>query len=399
MREERSATFRTGDLFFRPASRLIRDLGVLALAVLHDERSTTAESPGGNTTPLRVLDAMSGSGVRALRYARETGGPCTIHANERMFGDHPLRDNLQPIVEQQLCHVTEEDAVNLYLRARIDGARFDMVDADAFGTGQPHLSEAWWAVETGGLLYLCATDSCTTAGQNAHKATQGYAAAAHHFPACNEQGLRLVLGAAWREAAARNLHAVPVFSYFHAPSSSFRVMMRLLKPKRPPAAAYRQLAHVARCGQTGQMWTVPSDRLDQLVTPAPHATFDGTAADETSLRVMGPMWVGPMHDHDFVQRMVKAARVREWDDAEALLETMAAEAEAESAGALLFYHLGEVQRQLALHSLPLPPLDELIGALHGAGFGASASHSERKALKTSATLEEVVAVVAQREGR
>ena len=30
------------------------------------------------------------------------------------------------------------------------------------------------------------------------------------------------------------------------------------------------------------------------------------------------------------------------------------------------------------------------------GFGASGSHSERKALKTSATLEEVVAVVAQR---
>ena len=286
--EERTASFRTGDLFYRPASRLIRDLGVLALSVLHEDNSDAA--------PLQILDAMSGSGVRALRYARETGGPCFIHANERMFGDHPLRENLQPIVESQLCRVTDEDAIDLYLRARISGERFDMVDADAFGTGQPHLSEAWWAVQTGGLLYLCATDSCTTSGQNPHKAMQGYAACAHHFPACNEQGLRLVLGAAWREAAARNLHAEPVFSYFHPPSSSFRVMLRLVKPKRPPASAYANLAHVARCGATGELWRVPSDRLDRLVEDAAERT-DGPSGGRggrgghkrSELRVMGPM--------------------------------------------------------------------------------------------------------------
>lgn len=344
---ERTATFSTGDLFYRPASRLIRDLGVLALAVLHEDRA----SAGGGGAPLKILDAMSGSGVRALRYTREAGGACHVHANERMFGEHPLRANLASLVQAGECRVTDEDAVDLYLRARLDGARYDLVDADGFGTGQPHLSEAWWAVKSGGLLYLCATDSCTTAGQNAHKCTQGYAASARHFPACNEQGLRLLLGASWREAAARNLHAEPVFSYFHPvilrpkrgalcpsrpplrvrgarararqPSSSFRVMLRLAKPKRPPADAYRHLRHVARCVRCGETWAVPSDRLDMLASAEGARGCCAGAAGEEQLQVMGPMWVGPMHDGDFVARMQSVAERREWADAAALLATSA----------------------------------------------------------------------------
>ena len=61
-------------LFYRPASRLIRDLGVLALAVL------------GVPGP-RVLDAMSGSGVRTLRYVLE-GRASFVLANELMEGEH-----------------------------------------------------------------------------------------------------------------------------------------------------------------------------------------------------------------------------------------------------------------------------------------------------------------------
>ena len=56
---------------------------------------------------------------------------------------------------------------------------------------------------------------------------------------------------------------------------------------------------------------------------------------------------------------------------------MGEEAAAEAEGAVLFYHLGEIQRLLAKRGLALPPLLELIECLRVAGFGASASHSER----------------------
>jgi tRNA (guanine26-N2/guanine27-N2)-dimethyltransferase len=333
---------------------------------------------------------MSGSGVRTLRYALEAreGTPIHIHANEMMLGDHPLEANLAALKAEGRCTLTDHDAVNVYVSSRLSGERYDFVDCDAFGTGQPHTSEAWWAVKTGGLLYLCATDSCTTAGHNPHKTTSGYAAVAKKLPACNEQGLRLLIGASFREAAARNLHARPVFAYFHPPSSSFRVMMRLFKPKRPPAAEYENLAHVGRCTRCGEIWRVPSTQLGAAASLRPCS-----CAQPVDVDVMGPMWVGEMHDAHLVREMAAEAEARGWDDAVELLRTMEAEAGAEGRGALLFLHLGEVQRHLAVAGLSLPPLAALVAMLRQAGFGAAPSHSEAKSLKTSATLADIEEVV------
>jgi tRNA (guanine26-N2/guanine27-N2)-dimethyltransferase len=100
-----------------------------------------------------------------------------------------------------------------------------------------------------------------------------------------------------------------------------------------------------------------------------------------------------MHDVLFVAEMRALAVDRGWGQAEKLLSTFELEARAEERGALLFYHLGEVQAALARHGAQQPRLEVLISALRCAGFGASRSHVEPKALKTSASLEEMVAVV------
>ena len=251
------------------------------------------------------------------------------------------------------------------------------------------MAEAWWAVKQGGLLYLCATDSCTTCGHNWHKSMQGYAAVAHAFPAANEQGLRLVLGTAFREAASRNLHAAPVFAFFHRPSSSFRVMMRLVKPKRPRAAAYEALGYLARCTTCGQQWQVPAQSLGDAAACRPCAHLHDAA-----IKLHGPMWLGPMHDASFVSLMADEALRREWHDAADLLQCMQSEAAADAGGALLHYHLGEIQRYLQSEAgIEQPPLREMIDLLRAAGFESSTSHLESKALKTSATLEEVRQVV------
>ena len=392
MIQERGVSFRLQEasgaaLFYRPASRLIRDLGVLALAAL--------AKGGQNGGAPRVLDAMCGSGVRTLRYSLQANASF-VHANERMFGDHPLHANVAELVAAGRARVTNEDAVDLYLRARLTRELYDLVDCDAFGTGQPHTAEAWWACRTGGLVYLCATDSLTTSGQNPHQAVAGYAAVAHKFPACNEAGLRLLVGASVREAAARHLRASPVFSYFHRPSSSFRVMMRLDSAKRPPPSAFDNLAHVARCPRCGELWRVPSRQLGEAAGLAPSGHGCDHGATPT---IMGPMWVGSLHDASFVSAMRDDAAQREWGDTHALLETFLAECAAEEQGALLFYHLGEVQRALADAGLQQPPLAQLLPLLRSAGYGAAQSHTETKSLKTSASLVEVVRVVAAEKVR
>ena len=97
--------------------------------------------------------------------------------------------------------------------------------------------------------------------------------------------------------------------------------------------------------------------------------------------------------------MRRDAEARGWDDAAELLGAMAAEAEADAGGALLFHHLGDVQRALAAEGFVLPPRSLLLAWLHAAGFSAAPSHIEGKGLKTSASLAELVAVVAARRDR
>ncbi|MCZ8162449.1 MAG: tRNA (guanine-N1)-methyltransferase, partial [Microcystis sp. LE19-196.1B] len=60
--QEEKAIFNINNTFYRPESKIVRDLGVLAAAIVKKERGS-----------LRVLEVMSGSGVRALRYWLESG--------------------------------------------------------------------------------------------------------------------------------------------------------------------------------------------------------------------------------------------------------------------------------------------------------------------------------------
>ena len=59
-RREGKAKFRIDNAFYRPQGQIGRDLAVLAAAVYKHNRGQ-----------LRVLDAMTGCGVRSLRYQLE----------------------------------------------------------------------------------------------------------------------------------------------------------------------------------------------------------------------------------------------------------------------------------------------------------------------------------------
>jgi tRNA (guanine26-N2/guanine27-N2)-dimethyltransferase len=58
LQQEGKATFTLGSAFYRPQSAIARDLAVLAAAVYRQRHGQ-----------LRVLDAMTGCGVRPLRYS------------------------------------------------------------------------------------------------------------------------------------------------------------------------------------------------------------------------------------------------------------------------------------------------------------------------------------------
>ena len=145
--QEGSAHFQTGSAFFRSSSRTGRDLGILA-AISH---KTQIEPK-----PLRILDAMTGCGVRPLRYALEAKADY-IWANE---GNTDLATTLQANLSSlptERYRITHQDANTAFFESHQRQDFYDLIDIDSFGSPMPTLTTALWAIKLGGLLYLTST--------------------------------------------------------------------------------------------------------------------------------------------------------------------------------------------------------------------------------------------------
>jgi tRNA (guanine26-N2/guanine27-N2)-dimethyltransferase len=171
MKRERGVRFVVGDSFFREESRNGRDLGVLA-AALHKKRFGK----------LRVLDAMCGCGVRALRYLVEANADF-VWANDANDHTRPtILSNLSQIQQQDDYEdhennnmgrrkwvISHSDANRVMVERYLQGDYYDLIDVDSFGSDSFFLGSAFSAIHYGGLLYLTSTDGVSSGGHRPYK--------------------------------------------------------------------------------------------------------------------------------------------------------------------------------------------------------------------------------------
>ena len=352
------ARFQIGDAFFRKSSRVGRDLAVLA-AIAHK----------ANTGSLRILDAMTGCGVRPLRYALEAGANY-VWANEGNPDLHAqLTANLNALPEEQY-RITHQDANTAFFDSHQRQDFYDLIDIDSFGSPMPHLSTALWAIKLGGLLYLASTDGRTTSGRVVEKSVRTYGAYARFHSAPHEQGLRLMIGKVAQEAAARGLHAIPIFAYHHGEVN--RVMVQIVRPHSGDRWTLNNYGFIAYCHHCGHFQSVAWQKLGRVVCPC---------GGEHPPAVSGPLWLGPLHSPNYLAQMHQIADTCASISplCQPLLKTM----QAESALPPYYYPLAEIGRR---GRMDIPPRDALIERLQAAGFTATRTHTNSQAIKTTAPM-------------
>lgn len=364
--QEGKARFYVEGAFYRPQSQVGRDLAVLAAAVYRRQRGE-----------LRVLDAMTGCGVRPLRYQLEADADW-VWANE---GNPELRavlsQNLEAGMRSRSYRITHQDANQVFFTCHQQRDFYDLVDIDCFGGGAPYLSTGLWATRVGGLLYLTSTDTRTTGGHNPERSVQSYGAYARAHPAVHEQGARLLIGSTLQQAAARGLTIQPVFSLYNG--HVHRVMVRLLMGGTWPASHYGFIGYCHHCGhyqtltwrQLGRA-TCPNSVLPAYVSPIP-------------LTVSGPQWLGELHDRPFLAEMADLAQAWGWHKRAKLLALMQEEAELPP----YYFTLPEIGRH---GQMDIPKRESLILALRDRGFQVSHTHFEAQAIKTNATMADCIAI-------
>ena len=113
---------------------------------------------------ITVLEALSASGLRAIRYALELPSVSTVYANDmdpsaiEAINRNISHNNIPPYS----IKVSQLDANVLMYSHRTE--RVDVVDLDPYGTATPFIDAAIQALASDGLLCVTCTDMAVSAG-------------------------------------------------------------------------------------------------------------------------------------------------------------------------------------------------------------------------------------------
>lgn len=341
--------------FYNPGMALNRDLSVL-LVEAH------ARAVGRE---IDVLDALAGTGARAVRLAHELRAAAIVHAND---GDpaavaaihRAAKANGVPAAR---LAVTEGDAY-----VRMASRRFDVVDLDPFGSPMPFVDAAMRSVRHGGLVCATATDTGALAGAFPKACRRRYAA--HHglnrAPWRSEVGLRILGGALAAAAGRFDRAATPVLSVSHG--HWMRVVARVEDSKTGGDAALKSF---------GFAWLDP----DGWGRVGPHVPAEVASGKAWA----GPLWTGPLHDAALVAGMQAVAAegrpLARRKELEALLPVLAGEAKPRVppfwvVPDLFQGRFGQTPRR-----------DALVERLRKAGHVAERAHLDAQGVRTDAGLD------------
>ncbi len=360
---EEKAYFTVGHTFYRPHSKITRDLGVLAAKVYKQ-----------NQGKLRILDVMTGCGVRSIRYYLESEADY-IWANDSNPENKVILDyNLGFMLDKNKAKLTYKNANNIFFECHNNKDYYDLVDVDAFGSPNPYLSTALWATKIRGLIYLTCTDGRTGTGHLPENCLQNYGSYGRSHPSAQEQVLRLIIGSTLQQAATIGLGIEPIFSYFSG--STYRVMLRLLPKINLSLDNYGFLGYCHHCGE---YTTVSYKQLGKI------SCYHQPENKYYNYTISGPIWLGYLHNKEYLKTMKNLAINLKWSTVSDLLSTMINESEFPP----YFYTLGEIGRR---GKIDIPKRSQLIEALQNQGFSATNTHINPQAIKTNATLKQCIEI-------
>ncbi|XP_065729333.1 tRNA (guanine(26)-N(2))-dimethyltransferase isoform X3 [Phocoena phocoena] len=308
---------------------------------------------------LRVLEGLAASGLRSIRFALEVPGLRSVVANDASARAVDLMHrNVQLNDVAHLVQPSQADARMLMYQHQKASERFDVIDLDPYGSPAPFLDAAVQAVSEGGLLCVTCTDMAVLAGNSGETCYSKYGAMALKSRACHEMALRIVLHSLDLHANCYQRFVVPLLSI----SADFyvRIFVRVFTGQAKVKASAR-VKFSAACGPP----------------VAPECEHCGQRH-----QLGGPMWAEPLHDLDFVGRVLEAvsANPGRFHTAERIRGVLSVVAE-ELLDVPLYYTLDQLSS--AIHC-STPRLLQLRSALLHAGFRVSLSHACKNAVKTDA---------------
>ncbi|KAG8808708.1 RNA methyltransferase tRNA(m5U54)methyltransferase [Serendipita sp. 399] len=277
-------------------------------------------------TGIVILEALSATGLRSIRYAKEIPQVNYVLANDlseaaceamrRNVDINGLGSSDAASTTSPKVRVNEGDACTLMYAHRPAKDRVDVVDLDPYGTAAPFLDAAVQCVRDDGLLCVTCTDlSVLASGNYPEKCFANYGGVPVRGEYCHEssmKALRLVLSSIATAASRYGRSITPLLSL----SIDFYVRL-FVRVKTSPIEVKKLLSQLATyyiCTTCQSYYEQPLGRAVEQPSKKgePNINYKTHAGPPVSqrcpecdgtLHLAGPMWKGAIHDPVFAKQV------------------------------------------------------------------------------------------------
>ena len=311
---------KSSEVFYNPVMEFPRDVSVAVYRALLESGS--------------FLDALSASGVRALRVAKEVG--LEVTANDlnpsavKLIKKNAKRNNLKIKVEKRNAS------------ALMAGNYFDIIDIDPFGTPVPYIDTAVRSARK--FLSITATDTAALCGTYPDTCWRRYLARTARTEFLHELGIRVLAAYVVRTAARFDISAEPIFA--HSKHHYYRLYFRMGKGAE-------------RCNKL----------LDQTRTINWNPKTLERKKSEDSIE-LGPIWMGELWDKNLVKKVLRETNSGKFNTKNKMIKLLEIIYE-ETGMPPLYFDIHRICKSL---NRPVPPFKLIYAALENSGIKSSRTH-------------------------
>ncbi|KAF7338271.1 tRNA (guanine(26)-N(2))-dimethyltransferase [Mycena venus] len=365
-----------------------------------------------------ILEALSATGLRSIRYAKEIPHVSHILANDlSSAATAAMRRNIElnglaprpppPETEKAVpgpstrpveIKVNEGDACTLMYNHRDPSKRVDVVDLDPYGTAAPFIDAAVQCIRDDGLLCITCTDLAVLATTNfSEKCFSNYGGVPIKSEYSHEAALRLVLHAVSTSAARYGRYIEPLVSL----SIDFyvRLFIRVGTSPLQVKKAVTKTSTYWVCSNCQSFYGHPLAKVTETAQPSgainynfklqggPPVMDKCPECDSVMHQMAGPMWSAPIHSPEFVAKVLDHLENNESQYGTAVrMKGMLTVAKEELPDTPFYFTPSKVSK--FFHCVTPSFADMASALLHG-GHKISRSHASAGSIKTTATNAEL----------
>ncbi len=345
-------------VFYNPKMKLNRDISILAIKVF--EKMAKRK--------IIAADALSSSGIRALRIAKECGNIDKIIINDLNPSAIKTAEKTAKANSINNAEFSIEDA-NVFLSK--NKCLFDYIDIDPFGSPIYYLDSCARAASGKSLIGITATDTAPLSGTYPKTCIRRYGAVPLREDIKHEIGLRILIASIVQAFSRHDKSFIPIISY--SKIHYFRIMGLSTSSTGLAGKAADTIGYALYCKKCGNRKMSKETEKGKC------------SICNTDFTIAGPLWTGPINSHLFIGKMIEKDDIKD-KELSSFLKTL----QKESAVLKLFYDLHWICKK---SHLKIPKRDDLFEKLKRRGYRAEKTHHEPTGFRSDVGYAELLDII------